>query len=219
MKKLVVLGLLLLLAPAGFATDYLVACNGRELKVDGQGNIWEKRGATWTQIGDQCLNLFCSRRNLFYYDHDNTLWRYNGSAYRWTSANQLRPGQALNAGTVSGEEQNLTSGNGRVALYLQANGDLAVWSLQPDRRLEASLHAADQANCTLKLQADGNLVVYAADGRAAWASQTDASADPRYAQARYKPVRLLLTDDGQAELLSSTDFKVWDLKAGKAPLN
>ena len=213
------LGLLLLLATAGFAAaGDPVTCKGKQYKVDEQERIWEKPGSTWTQIGDRCLNLVCSRRNLFCYGHDNTLWRYNGTPNSWTPANELSAGQQLSAGTVMGEAQNLVSNNGNYFLYMQENGDIGIWAKEP-RQVQWSSRTADKANCTLKMQPDGNLVVYDATGQPVWASQMQGATDQRYNDAKYKPVRLLVTDDGRAELISATGFKVWDSKDGRSPLN
>ena len=218
LKKLLLLAFFLLAAGASYAQQ-AVTCNGKEFKTDAQERIWENKGGTWTQVGDRCLNLVCSRRNLYCYGHENTLWRYNGRVHDWTPASELHAGQQLNAGFTDEGAQNLTSADGKVFLYVQVNGDIGIWAHRPDAKPVWSSQTAPKRNCTLKMQTDGNLVMYDASNRAVWSSQTHYTIDQRYNQEQYKPVRLVLNNDGRAELLSATGFKAWDSKDGRTALN
>ena len=64
----------------------------------------------------------------------------------------------------------LVSGNGRVKLVLQDDGNLVLYRTDDGRALWAS-NTAGRPAASASMQSDGNFVVYGQDGLAHWASK------------------------------------------------
>ncbi|MCP4438377.1 MAG: hypothetical protein GY810_05480 [Aureispira sp.] len=195
-----------------------LTCEGQEYSVDSDKKIWQKINGNWTHVGDRCAELVCNRRHLFCKSTDGSMWRYNGQAHNWTQANTLLAGQELKGGDGTLGDQHLAAANGKHFLYMAGNGDISIYTHNPGVSLTWNSKTFPGANTVLKMQTDGNLVAYAANGSVVWASNTHFTQDPKYKEAKYMPVKLILEDDGVAVLYSATGFKVWDTKKGKYEL-
>lgn len=198
--------------------ETLVNCEGYEFKVSEDKKIWQKIDGNWTHIGDRCEELVCHLQCLFCRSTDGSLWRYNGKAHDWTLANTLLAGQDLQGGRGMLKAHWLTSANGKHFLYMQENGDVGIWTHDPDPKNIWASRTSPNAKCSFAMQTDGNLVIYDANHKALWASETQEWWDSRYNEAKYKPVKLVLEDDGRIVLYSATGYKVWDNINGKYAL-
>lgn len=199
--------------------ENVIECEGKQYKYDAQHNAYQKVSGSWKLIGNNCKELVCARRRVFKYQVDGPLMRYNGTPNSWTEANTLLAGQFLNGGTVMGGAHYLASANNGFFFYMQENGDLGIWTNAHPAKNIYSSNTRERKNCTLKMQEDGNLVIYDASDAPVWSSETHTYWNPQYGDRKYKPVKLVLENDGKIVLYSATGFKVWDNKNGKYPLN
>lgn len=199
----------------------VITCAGKQFKVDDQKKIWERRNGKWVHVGDRCNQLYCNRRRVFCTSTDGSVWRYNEQPHNWTPANTLLAGQFLNGGDGTlGDAMHLQAANGKHFFYMQENGDVGIWTHDPQPRQTWHSKTFDKgANCTLYMQDDGNLVAYDGNNKPFWASDTHVSFDSKYNDKKYKPVRAVLENDGKLVLYSETGFRVWDTEKGKFPLN
>lgn len=197
----------------------VISCVGKQFKVDGEKKIWEKRNNQWVHVGVRCNQLYCNRRRIFCTSTDGSVWRYNEQPHNWTPANTLLANQFLNAGDgTMGDAMYLQAANGKHFFYMQENGQLGIWTHDPSARNIWSTPTKG-TNCTLKMQGDGNLVIYDGNDKPLWSSETHQNWDSKYNDKKYKPVKVVLENDGKLVLYSETGFRVWDNSQGKYPLN
>ncbi|WP_433293673.1 hypothetical protein ACQP2F_31205 [Actinoplanes sp. CA-030573] len=97
---------------------------------------------------------------------------------------------------ASGDE--LRSGNGRVRLVLQSDGNLVLYRTDDGAALWASGTAARPVAYGI-MQGDGNLVAYAGDGRPLWASGTHG----------HPGAEALLQDDGNLVVYDAAGRALW----------
>ncbi len=201
----------------------LVTCMEQVFKVGDDKKIYQKMNGEWKHVGDRANKIYCERRDLFCESSSGGTWRYNGEAHRWTEANHLLAGQEMQGGSANQdngpEDEHLRSRNGKCFFYVQHNGDLSIYEHNPAAKLLWLSNTAGHNNPTLKMQTDGNLVIYAEDGTAIWSSETHINWDKRYGEAENKPVKLVLEDNGTAVLYSATNKRIWTSADGKLPLN
>ena len=123
------------------------------------------------------------------------------------TTNILLAGQTLKAG------ERLTSSNGAYILRMQEDdGNLCIYQYANGKQgafvwgsMKYGFKGAE-----LKMQSDGNLVVYAG-GEAKWASETTPFFDKKFSGAN-KPVRAVLNNNGVLLLVNAKGAKVWSSK-------
>ena len=116
-----------------------------------------------------------------------------------TTTDRLTAGRALYRGGAS-----LTSPNKRYVVYVRAsNGVLVVRDQVAKRDIWTTAALSDD---WFTLQADGNAVLYASNGKAMWATRTAGRGDSR----------LVIQNDGNFVLYDNSPNKaVWSSKSGK----
>lgn len=121
------------------------------------------------------------------------------------ASNTLNAGQALNTG------DKLISANGKYMLLMQVDGNLCVYKYVNGKQSSfvwCSMEH-DFSNATLRMQTDGNLVVYDGAGKAKWSSKTQAYYNPKYGKSDFKPVKLVFLNDGTLGLYTVYNKRVW----------
>lgn len=107
----------------------------------------------------------------------------------------------LPAGAQLNRGAQLTAGNGRTRLVMQADGNLVLYRVDDGHALWSSGTAGQPANRAV-MQADGNLVARATDGRVCWASNT----------AGNPGAQLVLQDDGNLVIYANGGGSLWSSK-------
>lgn len=120
--------------------------------------------------------------------------------------NTLMAGQSLNAG------EKLFSENGKFMLRMQEeDGNLCIYRAEDGK--QAGFVWCSMAygfkDAKLVLQEDGNLVVYDGDGGAKFNSETMSYFDPKWGTTDWKPVKLMITNEGKLNLFNAADRVVW----------
>ncbi len=103
----------------------------------------------------------------------------------------------------------LSSENQEYYLVLQDDGNLCVYKRKNDGNhtfVWGTMTSNKGAN-KLTLQQDGNLVLYAAGNNALWSTETMSTFNRKYASSEFKPVRLVLENDGKLVLCSQTEAR------------
>lgn len=122
--------------------------------------------------------------------------------------NTLTSGQDLRT------HQSLRSVNGQHTLTLQEDGNLCIYSNTGDSGFAFKWCAMSNGKNgkVLRMQADGNLVLYTAANEPVWNSKTHPFHDQRFKDAQLKPVRLELSNDGSLSLYNAAGSAVWSAK-------
>lgn len=123
--------------------------------------------------------------------------------------NSLAAGGTLKAG------EKLTSSNNAYMLRMQEeDGNLCIYKIE-DGKQGAFVWCTMKhgfKNAKLIMQADGNLVVYDGNSKDQWSSQTQGYYDAKYRDAKYKPVKVVLENDGALKLYTAAGQVVWTNK-------
>ena len=117
----------------------------------------------------------------------------------------LSPGQNLRAG------QRLTSKNGAYILRMQDDGNLCVYKFANGKQGTFVWGSMSQGTKKAKIimQKDGNLVIYNGKKEAKWSSKTHPSDDPKFNDAKNKPVKCVLENDGTLKLYNAAKQVMW----------
>lgn len=110
----------------------------------------------------------------------------------------LNPGESLTPG------QSLSSANGCYIFVLQTDGNLVLYKTRPQQKALWSSKTGGLAVSHAPMQLDGNLVIYALNGKALWSSGThdrDGS-------------HLALQNDGNLVIYTPANRAVWSTKTG-----
>jgi hypothetical protein len=113
---------------------------------------------------------------------------------------------------LSGEK--MTSRNGAHSLEVTADGNMVV-THKSGNTVWSSGTTGHGTGTRLVMQDDGHLVLYNKQGAALWASGTHSSRDPKYDERAWKPVRMILRDNGSIELISAAKQVVWSSASSK----
>jgi hypothetical protein len=146
------------------------------------------------------------KSGMYSYIRDNSASRLSG---KFT----LTVGQSIQAGEsylVSGDNQvscEARIGNdGELILYRRG---IAVWS---------SNTGGKGSGCRLKLQYDGNLVLYDRSNKAIWSSQTYSKRDGyKFSTREWRPTTCVIDPSHGLTLYSASGRQVWDSESGIAP--
>ncbi len=111
----------------------------------------------------------------------------------------------LNAGNTLFNGMQLTSRNGQYTLKMQSDGHLCIYK-GSTFVWGTGVHGFQGGR--LVMQADGNLVVYQSNV-AKWESKTHPAYNAKFNDPNNKPVKLILTDDGNLVLYSASGQVVW----------
>ncbi len=122
----------------------------------------------------------------------------------------------LNTGEVLKRGEIMQSKNGSFvfAAHTGANGGQFCSYPAKNGKIQSylpftSFGHTGQGNVRLELWKDGNLVILNEKNEVTWASSTTPDGDPRFKDARLKPVKLMLGDDGIVGLHSASGERVW----------
>ncbi|XXQ38938.1 Bulb-type lectin domain-containing protein [Plasmodiophora brassicae] len=118
----------------------------------------------------------------------------------------------LNAGGTLSGGQSLISPNERVRLDMQRDGNLVLYApTLVAKPLWATNHGekASEGPFLLRMQDDGNLVIYEAQGKSIWATGTD--------HKGVSPHRLVVQDDGNLVVYDSRNTTVWASNTARFP--
>lgn len=121
---------------------------------------------------------------------------------------RLVTGQDLRLG------QSLRSVDGRHTLGLGQDGNLCLLSARGDaeQAVEWCTSTADSGATVLRLQDDGNLVLYTVNKVAVWNSKTHPYYDTKFRDTRFKPVLLVLSNEGVLTLRNAGGDPVWTVR-------
>lgn len=103
--------------------------------------------------------------------------------------------------------QKLYSPNREFYLYMQEDGNLCIYRTRDNGFVWCSM-AHGFSDAQLKLQSDGNLVVYS-KGEARWSSKTQAYFNKKFKNPVNRPVKLVLGNDGILRLFTEKGKVVW----------
>lgn len=166
---------------------------------------------------DGVLALYSVTGNRVWTNIDNTQPSYREIPKPFPQANfpTVRfdsSGKLLPANETLRINDCLSSENQVYYLVLQEDGNLCVY-----KRTEYGNHAFVWGTMThgkggqeLRLQSDGNLVLYNSYNSPIWSTETMGYFDAKYYSSRYKPVSLILENDGSLSLYSSTGERSWN---------
>ncbi len=127
-----------------------------------------------------------------------------------------QPGtNALTAGARLTEGQRLISANKNYYLTMQADGNLCIYTSNNSFVWCSMMYFGKGSS--LNMQTDGNLVVYDGKNKAVWSSMTQAWFDPKFSTAEWKPVRVVLENNGTLNLYNAANKKVWGNTDKPAP--
>ena len=142
--------------------------------------------------GDSCSAY--GNRNFYLYFTDWFGSTQSSLVYSLTSkkTNNLSSESTLKPGEF------LTSPNGKFILIMQYSGQLALYT-GGSMIWQSETVNWDNKDSTLRIQGDGNLVLYKSNGTAIWASGTSGQGS----------VRLTLQDDGNLVLYKSNGTAIW----------
>ncbi|MBT8254848.1 MAG: hypothetical protein KJN68_12820 [Bacteroidia bacterium] len=127
-----------------------------------------------------------------------------------------RYGRTLPTGMSLNSNDCLSSKNQQFYLAMQTDGNLCVYKRQPngaDQFVWATMTNGTGAS-ELRLQNDGNLVLYNSYDQPVWSSQTTAMFNPQFNQKINLPVKLVLDDYGKLILISQKGDVVWKNDVG-----
>ncbi len=117
----------------------------------------------------------------------------------------------LNAGETLKTLQMLRSANGQYYLVMQGDGNLCIYKTADNGFVWASMMYNFQG-ASLKMQTDGNLVVYDGSNAAKWSSKTHSHFDPKFSDPANVPVKMILEDTGALVLYAAYGRAVWSSK-------
>lgn len=135
--------------------------------------------------------------------------RANNDEGQWIisglESNTLKAGENLNKG------QRITSANGQYYLFMQEDGNLCIYKTADNGFVWASMAYGFQG-ATLKMQTDGNLVVYDGSNAAKWSSKTHPAYDTKFSNNLNVPVKVVLEDTGKLVLYNAAGSAMWSSK-------
>jgi hypothetical protein len=123
---------------------------------------------------------------------------------------------SIRTNTLNAGESLLTNGrlyslNDVYYMVLQEDGNLCVYKTSDNGFVWASMAHGFKGG-TLKMQSDGNLVVYDGSNAAKWSSKTHPFNDAKFKDAKNKPVKLVLENNGTLNLYAADGKSVWSNK-------
>lgn len=168
-----------------------------EMGADGNLVIYFKDRTTWSTNTQghpgATLNLQTDG-NLVLYDTNNVPW-WNTVTFQ-TPNNLSYVNTTLHTGTMF-QGQQLQTADRRYRLVFQADGNLVLYS--PNRALWSS-NTHTKGSKYVKLQDDGNLVIYDGNNHALWNTVTFGNGSSR----------LIMQDDGNLVLYNNAGRAVWN---------
>jgi hypothetical protein len=191
----------------GQATDMFVDANQKLFKLE-RGKIITKEFSFKVKAGQEpvIVTTFTgSLKPLSYYK----LYSTQNTGSSSTARNVLSVGQRLNINDV------LTSENGMYISRLQADGNFCVYKRNASGN-ESFVWCSStngKSGSTLRMQDDGNLVLYTNSESPVWSTSTTGYFDSKYNLPGNKPVRLVMENDGRLVLYSATGKNVWSSPA------
>lgn len=114
----------------------------------------------------------------------------------------------LSAGSKLGIGDKLYSADQSHYLVMQEDGNLCVYTASNGFKWCSMASGFKRGHVVM--QTDGNLVVYDGKGRARWSTETTAYFNERFAYPKFKPVKLVIKNDGTLNLLSKSGISVWN---------
>ncbi|MCU0445711.1 MAG: TIR domain-containing protein [Microscillaceae bacterium] len=119
-------------------------------------------------------------------------------------ANTLDANYRLDAG------DSLISANGAYVLKVREDdGHLCIYKNTEEETFVWGTEVFGFKNASLVMQADGNLVVYDGDNTPKWSTNTTDHFDAKWGEEEFKPIKVVLEDDGTLSLYSATGKVVW----------
>ena len=109
----------------------------------------------------------------------------------------------------------LRSSNDRYAFKFYKDGNIELHGPRTNRNTYIWNTGTLGSGAKCVLQSDGNLVVYDASNRPLWNSKTMSTYNRRYVNREYKPISLVITNNGDMNLISETNRVVWSDKKGE----
>lgn len=122
---------------------------------------------------------------------------------------------ALTTGEHLATGEKIQSKNNRYELVMQNDGNLCIYALTREGKRGvwcSTVHGFKGG--ILKMQDDGNLVVYDNNNKAKWSSETHPYFNKVFKKTSNKPVKLTLGNDGILRLYTAANKVVWTNKKG-----
>ena len=134
-----------------------------------------------------------------------SVWSANTNPSYYQRKNHLRSGETLLIG------QRLYSKNHKYYAELSHfDGNLCIYDTSYNRLLwSTSIRGCNGAN--LRMQEDGNLVIYDSGNTPRWSSQTHPYFHRKYRNPRNKPVQLRLENNGSLKLYTASGKSIWSI--------
>lgn len=123
-----------------------------------------------------------------------------------TSAKKVRIQKFIEAGKTIYKGTVIHSPTNKYKLKFQADGNLAFYGPKQRYIWDAKTNGKGE---TCVFQKDGNLVIYDINNKAVWSTETMSYFNPKYGTKEWKPVRLVVKENGFCGLKSATGREVW----------